>query len=165
MDIGKFIDKYVKSNGDKIKDALITEHVVATYVPYETKMAEARNIVENSAFLKEDGNRSFWVNTPMRYVLFIKDVVMLYTDLEWDTTNFMIQFNLLEQYGITERIIAKIGPDFEKFQTVMNMTLDDTMTNERSLLSYLENMGKAAGMVADKIVETLPNILEQIEIE
>lgn len=161
MDIGKFIDKYVKSSSEKVKDALVAEHIVATYIPYETKMAEAKNIIENSAFQKVDNKRRFWMNTPMRYVLFIKDVITCYTDLEWDMQNVLIQFNLLEQYGITEKIIATIGPDFEKFQTVLNMTLDDAMTNERTLLSYFENMETTIESVADQIVAAMPEILEE----
>lgn len=165
MDIGKFITNYTKSNSQQIRDEMIKKHVVATYVPYETKISESLHIVDTSCYKTVNDKKMFWIDSPMRYILFMKAIVMLYTDLEFDTTNAMIQFNLLEQYNIFEKIIECIGADYEKFQAVLNMTLDDRMANERSLLSYLENMGKAAGMVADKIVETLPNILEQIEIE
>lgn len=161
MDIGRFITDYVKTASTKVKEDMIKKHVVATYIPYETKVAEAKKIVETTSFTKVDNRRTFWMDTTTRYILFMKEVIVLYTDLEWDQINFLIQFNLLEQYGILDQIIANIGSDYEKFQTVLNMTLDDMMTNERSFLSYVENMGQAIGVVADQIVEALPNILTE----
>ena len=151
MDIGKFIDEYVNFKSEQARDALVAKHVVATFVPYETKIAEAKNIVENSCYVEVDGKKKFWLNTPIRYILFIKTIITLYTDLEFDTTNILLQINLLEQYQIIEPIIAKIGPDYQKFQTILNMTLDDTMANERSLISYLENLEESIGVVLDSL--------------
>ena len=125
MDIGKFITDYSKSASAKIKEDMIKKHVVATYIPYETKMAEAKHIIEGSSYKDIDGKRVFWMNAPMRYILFMKIVISYYTDLEWDQNNFLLQFNLLEQYEITDQIVAIIGRDYEKFQTILNMTLDD----------------------------------------
>ena len=160
MDIGKFIDEYVNFKSEQARDALVAKHVVATFVPYETKIAEAKNIVENSCYIDVNGSKKFWLNTPMRYILFIKAVIMLYTDLEFSDMNTLLQLNLLEQYQIVEPIIAKIGPDYEKFQTILNMTLDDAMANERSLISYLENMGESIGIVLDELSKIA---LEQAE--
>lgn len=140
MDIGKFITDYTKATSPQIKEGMIKKHVVATYIPYETKMAEARNIIENSAFKTINGKRTFWIDTPTRWVLFVKDIIELYTDLVWDQTNVLLQFNLLEQYGITEKIIEQIGSDYKSFEAVLNMTLDDTLQNERSIVSYFETI-------------------------
>ena len=140
MDIGKFIDEYVKASSQQKKDSLIKKHVVATYIPYETKMAESVNIVNASCYVTVDDKKRFVMNTPLRYSLFMKEVIMLYTDLEFDTTNFMIQFNLLLQYNILSKIIMVIGKDYEEFQSVMNMTIEDTLQNERSIVSYFETI-------------------------
>jgi hypothetical protein len=85
----------------------------------------------------------------------------LYTDLEFDQTNVLVQFNLLEQYGITEAIINAIGEDYDSFRTIVNMTLDDTMQNERSLISYLENLGQSFSVVMDEFVKKLTEAAEK----
>lgn len=161
MDIGKFIDDYVKAKSQQVKDALVRKHVVATYIPYETKMAEAKNIIKNSCYKKIDDKEYFYIDTPLRFVLLIKSVVTLYTDLEFDQTNILVQFNLLEQYGITEAIINAIGEDYDSFRTIVNMTLDDTMQNERSLVSYLENLGQSFSVAMDELVKKLTEAAEK----
>lgn len=151
MDIGKFIDEYVNFKSEQARDALVAKHVVATYIPYETKIAEAKNIVESSCYMDVNGKKKFWLNTPMRYILFIKAAIMLYTDLEFSDMNILLQLNLLEQYQIVEPITEKIGPDYLKFETILNMTLNDAMANERSLISYLENLEESIGVVLDSL--------------
>ena len=103
----------------------------------------------------------FYIDTPLRFVLLIKSVVTLYTDLEFDQTNVLVQFNLLEQYGITEAIINAIGEDYDSFRTIVNMTLDDTMQNERSLISYLENLGQSFSVAMDEFVKKLTEAAEK----
>ena len=155
MNIGKFIDEYTKTPSAQIKDGLITKHVVATYVPYETKMAEAKEIVKTTCYKKVDGKQVFWMDTPTRYVLLMKEVISLYTDLEWDQTNFLIQFNLMEQYGLIDKIVKAIGPDYSRFQTVLNMTIEDMITNERSLLSKIDSWLSSAKITFEELANTI----------
>ena len=155
MDIGKFITNYTKSNSQQIRDEMIKKHVVATYVPYETKIGESLHIIDTSCYKTVNDKKIFWIDSPMRYILFMKAVVMLYTDLEFDTTNAMIQFNLLEQYNIFEKIIECIGTDYEKFQAVLNMTLDDRMTNERSLAARFDSIGESIAMATEQVLTAL----------
>lgn len=160
MDIGKFIDQYTKAKSQQVKDGLLDKCVVATYIPYETKVAESKNIVENTCYKMVNGKRQFYVDTPTRYILFMKVVITYYTDLEFDPTNTLLQINLLEQYGIIDQIVNRIGADYDKFQTVLNMTLDDVMTNERSLVAYLENMGEAVSMTLDELMAQFTEVVE-----
>ena len=170
MDVGIFIDKYIKAKSQQAKDGLLDKCVVATYIPYETKVAESKNIIENTCYKMVNGKKVFYVDTPTRYILFIKTVILYYTDLKFDPTNTLLQINLLEQYGVIDQIVARIGPDYDKFQTVLNMALDDVMTNERSLVSYLENMGDSILLTLDELAnqvnqlqQTSENVAEQID--
>lgn len=163
MDIGKFIDKYIKANSQQIKDVMLDKCVVATYVPYETKVAESKNIIENTCYKMVNGKKVFYVDTPTRYILFIKVIITYYTDLEFDPINTLLQINLLEQYGLIDLIVNRIGPDYDKFQTVLNMTLDDVMTNERSLVSYLENMAESFSMTLGELADQISALQETKE--
>ena len=165
MNIGKFIDEYTKTPSTQIKDGLITKHVVATYVPYETKMAEAKEIVETTCYKKVDGKQVFWMDTPTRYVLLMKEVISLYTDLEWDQTNFLIQFNLMEQYGLIDKIVKAIGPDYPRFQTVLNMTIEDMLTNERSLLARLDSLKESVLVMLDEVGESMEKMQKELPNE
>jgi hypothetical protein len=163
MDIGIFIDDYRKAKIDKAKADLIKKHVKATYVPYETKVAESKNILN---FCCYDSDNNFRINSPLRYVLFIKVVIMLYTDLVWNAENFMIQFDLLEQYKIIEEILEEIGDDIQNFETVLAMTYDDIITNERSLLSRIESLASSAKVTFDELAKAvddkLPELMKQL---
>lgn len=152
MDIGIFIDEYKKAKIDKAKSDLIKKHVKATYVPYETKIAESKNILN---FCCYDKDGKFRIDSTLRYVLFIKVVVMLYTDLEWNAENFMIQFDLLEQYKIVEEILKEIGDDVQSFETVLAMVYDDIVTNERSVLSRIESLINSAKVTFDGLLNEL----------
>jgi hypothetical protein len=163
MDIGKFIDKYTKANSQQVKDGMLDKCVVATYVPYETKVAESKNIIENTCYKMVNGKKVFYVDTPTRYILFIKVIITYYTDLEFDPMNTLLQINLLEQYGLIDLIVSRIGPDYDKFQTVLNMTLDDVMTNERSLVSYLENMAESFSMTLGELADQISALQETKE--
>lgn len=163
MDIGKFIDKYTKANSQQVKDGMLDKCVVATYVPYETKVAESKNIIENTCYKMINGKKVFYVDTPTRYILFIKVIITYYTDLEFDPINTLLQINLLEQYGLIDLIVSRIGPDYDKFQTVLNMTLDDVMTNERSLVSYLENMAESFSMTLGEMADQINALQETKE--
>ena len=121
MDIGKFIEEYDRAQS---KDRLIKKHVLSDYISFEVKLSESKKIIEHSCYEDVDGRRVFRMNSPVRYMLFMMAVIRSYTDLEFDLTNTMIQFDLLDQRGIFEQLIQVIGGDVDKFQTVLNMTMD-----------------------------------------
>lgn len=171
MDIGIFIDDYVKvitdkarldkAKLDKAKADIVSKHVKATYVPYETKVAEAKNILN---FCCYDKDGKFRIDSTLRYVLFIKVVVTLYTDLEWNAENFMIQFDLMEQYKIIDEILKEIGDDVQSFETVLAMVYDDIVTNERSLLSRIESLINSAKVTFDGLLDELSNNKELTDL-
>ena len=161
MDIGKFLTTYTKATSAQAKEEMIKKHVVATYIPFETKMAESQHIIDTTCYRTVNDKKQFWIDSPMRYMLFMKLVVMLYTDLEFDDINTSIQLNLLEQYGIFDHMAQYIGPDYEKFQMILNMTLDDRITNERSLVARLDSLGEATALMMDEIGKKIAETQKQ----
>lgn len=150
MDIGKFIEEYDQAQS---KDRLIKKHVLSDYISFEVKLSESKKIIEYSCYEDVDGRRVFRLNSPVRYMLFMMAVIRSYTDLEFDLTNTMIQFDLLDQRGIFEQLIQIIGGDVDKFQTVLNMTMDDLMANERSMVAKIADLGEAINVIIEQAAQ------------
>ena len=167
MDIGKFIEEFDKAAAkDRATkkttetERLIRKHITSYYISYEVKISEAKKIIQHSSYETIDGREYFRINSPVRYLLFMMSVIRSYTDLEFDTTNTMIQFDLLEQRGILDLITQVIGDDYDKFQTVLSMTLDDLISNERSLISKLSDLGDVLSVLLDQMGAATPTIDE-----
>lgn len=135
MDIGKFVDEFVKQKDYASKQRYVNKHIITTYLSYAKKIEESEKIIEYSA---QNNNEQFYLNTPLRYMLFVMSVIKNYTDLTFDTTNAIDQFDLLEKHGIVKIVINSIEEDYERFNTVLNMLFDDYMINNRSTTSFLE---------------------------
>lgn len=167
MDIGKFIEEFdqaaAKDRAQKKASEtirLIKKHITNPYVSYEVKMSEASKIADLSMYTTVDDKQIFKMNSPLRYMLFMMAIVRCYTDLEWDKTNAVIQFDLAEARGIFELLINEIGEDYEKFQTVLSMVVDDKITNERSLVSFFETKTEALGMTLNTLLDQLAAMSE-----
>lgn len=155
MDIGKFIDEYSKAQNEQTMVRILKKHITNDYIDYATKIAEAVSIIDKTCYLEINGKKKFVLNTPMRYMLFMTRVIANYTDLEFDKENTELQFNLLEKYGIFDIMPDLIGEDYNRFQTVVNMTISDVMENERSFISWIDNMGDIVSIFLDEVVKQI----------
>ena len=136
IDAGKFIDEYLEAN-DKSK--YVKKHIITDYIDYETKVAQANDIVIKSVTEIDGDNVKFKMNTTTRYVLWCIAVYKLYTDITFDQINIMLQFNLLEKHEVMKVIYEFIGKDVERFKTTVEMCLNDYLTNNRSSIAFFEN--------------------------
>lgn len=146
MKVTDFIEQYNNST-DKAK---FTKKIIhRQYVPYSEKIAIAVHIVQMSSY-DEGGN--FRLNSPLRYLLWVQAVLQSYTTLELGQ-NFASAYDALDQAGAVEEIINAVGRDAESLQTIVSMTLDDLMTNERDLPAYLDGKLAAFAQVVNAISE------------
>lgn len=148
MDIGKFIDNFVEAKDPAAKDRLIKKHIVNNYLEYSKKIEESKKIIKFSLY-DTDGN--FRIDSTIHYMLFVLAVIRSYTDLEFDNSNTMLQFDLIEKHGVMEYLVNNIKEDYARFSTVLQMVYDDEITNTRSLPSYIEQKAEAIMTV----IETL----------
>lgn len=139
MDIGKFIDEFVKCKDDTSKSRLVKRHIVKDYISYATKIDEAKRIIRFSSFIKDEkGKEHFVLDSPTRYLLRTICIIRSYTDLEFDAVNSSEQFDLLDKHNVMGYVEEAIGDDCVKFDTILKMVYDDMMINERSLASFVE---------------------------
>lgn len=146
MRINDFINEY-NNKTDREKDAFLKKHIITDYVPYEKKIAECKNII-NSSMYTADGH--FNDDQTTRYMLFTLAVVKHYTDFEVNYDNVLEDFNMLERYGISEKL-SELIMDSHRFVTVLNMMVDDVVSRETNIVRYFEGKLDAFQMLLDAI--------------
>lgn len=131
------------------RNEFVAKYISNTYMPYALKMAEAKKIVDKSCNLEVNGKSVFNMSSPMRWVLFVVSVVNYYTSLEF-AGDVMEDFDLLNCAGAIEYIFGQLK-DVDEFQTVLNMTTDDYMNNDRDIVTFLEDKFAALGMLLESV--------------
>lgn len=167
-----FVVKYEKLTNDTDKTKFFkTELKVETYLSYADKLTVAENIVKNSSYAivkKDDGEliktNKIKINSPIRYVLFAMTVIDKYTNIAVNFKDVITDFDCLNKNSLLEIIFKKIGEkEIGEFNTVLDMVLDDFMTNEYEFKNYISDvMLKIDGMIT-KIIPTVDNFVNKIE--
>lgn len=154
MKVDEFVNGFNKALKSKSSvntvEKYIEKHITKKYLPYAMKMAEAHNIVKSSSYYADADTKRFRLNSPARYILFVVSVLTHYTDIEFGK-NVSEDYDALAECGALEGIITAIGEDYDVFQTVVNMTLDDEMSNERELASFFEHRIVAAQKMLENV--------------
>ena len=163
ISVSKFIEEY-KNSSDK--DACIERHIVTDYIPYEKKIAICNNIVNISSYktvvINDEEKKIFNVDSRSRYVLFTLEAIRNYTDIDIEFSNGkMIEgFNLLNKESLIDAILSAVSErDYSELSTVLNMTIDDLFTNERSITSYIDNKLNALSVLKNSSLNVIDKIL------
>ena len=159
--INQFIREY---NTVKDKAVYLSKHITKTYVPYEEKITRCRNIIDLSMYKTVNDKQIFWLDTPLRYNLFVQTVLTTYTDIDLtdgktEKTSVLDGFNALENAGIFTAITEAIGSDFNVFNTVFQMMVDDEMQHN-SFQNYIDTKLEALGLVTDTILSSFEEMKE-----
>lgn len=100
---------------------------VKDYERYEVICAICDQIIANSYFTM-DGQ--FKVDSCKKYLLYVSALLNTYTNIRFDESDMLGDFNLLQRYGLIDIIINYI-PEAQvaMFDSVLNMKSNDIMTN------------------------------------
>ena len=123
----------------KDKQAECKKRIIKNYIPFTKKIAECYRVVK-ATMEHTDGNQItiYRQNTPMRFLIFNMSLLDLYTDLEFND-NLIDEYDLLNEYGAIDVLIACIPEhEFKEFSTLLSMTVDDYMSNEREFAAYID---------------------------
>lgn len=164
MNVEKLIHDY--RIADKVRDGginFLKEHITKTYVPYMQKMSRCELLV-NSCWYRTDtetGVKRFAVNSPNLRVMFRMQLVRQYTDIElnYDGTKIVEDYDKLRQSGILISIFSLIPKsEFDQFESVLEMTQHDVMTNEYEIGAYIRNrLNDGLTIVGNLITPALVN--------
>ena len=124
---------------------------VKDYERYEVVCVICDQIIANSYFTA-DGQ--FKVDSCKKYLMYVSALLNTYTNIKFDESDALGDFNLLQQYGLVDVIINYI-PEAQvaMFDSVLNMKSNDLMTN------YYE----PHAFVREQVVKFAPLIHKWIE--
>lgn len=148
--------------------AFLNKHVTRTYVPYVEKIAICTNIVECTTHKTVDDRKIVFVNTPMRYILFIMNLIKTYTDIDinFNDGHYLEDYDALQKEGVIQALIGgESAPiplsEYEEFSTILNMILDDFRDNEYSLTAMLYNFKESLHISEDVINSVVEELSKQ----
>jgi len=109
-------------------------------VPFTTKLTECENVVKSTMnVLNEDGTTTFRQNTPVRFLLFHMTMIKWYTDVEIE--DIVKDYDTLDESGAFDTLVSKLPMhEFKEFSTILSMAVDDYISNNRTVLSAIDNM-------------------------
>ena len=153
MKIDEFIRKY---NSAKDKDKYLKESIKKTYIPYHEKVADCQRII--NATMESDG--LFKINTPAQFMIFTVNIISKYTNIEYD--DVLTTFEKLDELNLINAIISNIPErEYTTYNTLLSMTQDDYMENNRNLISFIETKVKALGLSMDAMLDAIQKYIPQ----
>lgn len=164
MQFEKFIEEYKKDN------SFISKHIVRKYIPFQEKIDSAKKIIQLSFYKKIeiDGTKKtvFNMNTPYQYYFMILEIINKYTDIEIvDDKQILNSFNTLEEMHITPKLIEAIGDDYNSFNTVLKMCIDDAIFNETNLTTYLDTKFEAISLALNTYQSAFNEVMNDNIVE
>lgn len=172
FNIKNFVEGYEKQLNDVDKTKFLKTNLkTENYLPYSDKLIVAENIVKSSscAIVKNEKGElqktnRIKINSPMRYVLFVMTIINKYTNLEVNFNDVMPEFDYLNRNNLFEIIFNKIGDkEVAEFNTVVEMVLDDFMTNEYEFKNFVSEMLLKVNDIVQHISPLVDNIANKIE--
>ena len=107
--VKEFVDGYKKQTDDVTnkKEKYIKKFVGNNYVNYATKLSVADQIVQLSSTNQVDGqvNGQIKINSSLRYLLYVFNLIDLYTNITVDFSNILEEYDLLEEQGLVDELI------------------------------------------------------------
>ena len=164
-----FVEQYTKVATDSLKKRYIEEKLkVVPYVPYLTKVTLAEKIVKQSSYEKDENGEiikpeRIRVNSALRYVLYVTTIVKIYTNIELNNAEMATEFDMLNKAGLIE-VIFKAIPEKEivEFKTVLDLQLQDFMTNEYDVHAFISNQITRVTDVTKVFLEPVLPMLEEL---
>lgn len=170
MKIKEFVEKYNGFNNDTLKDKFVKEIVKDEYIPYTKKVTVCESIVKNTTKrVVSDGKKDkeiFYLDSANRYLLFQMKLIQFYTDLEFsEGVDAIKEFELLDQYGLNDLIIAEIPErEYTNFKVILDMKTDDASVNENNFIQYIDTKLDAIRFVFDEVGDSILNIINSPEL-
>jgi hypothetical protein len=142
MTITEFCDGYNKMVSDKLKSTYVKDNLkVKQYVPFEDKVNLVDRITQITMHeYNKDGTPTgnIRVDSISRYMLFTLNLIDKYTNLKVDFNNSFAEYDQLASNGLLKEIVGAIPEnEVSDFQTLLNMKVDDTITNELSTHAFI----------------------------
>ena len=158
--IDRLIENYLKRTSTKMKEEYLKAEIkVRPYVGYGTKVFLANTII-NTTCLK-DGR--VHIDSCKKYLLYVFSLIDTYTNIEVDSKNWLLQYDRLDSLNLIEPILALI-PEKEvvTFKTILDMKLDDLMTNRYGVHAYVDEQMERFNAIAPEIGKAFSPLIDKL---
>lgn len=173
MTVKDFVERWTNivdgEKGEKLRNDFLTKEVKKTnYVEYATKLAIAKSIVQITTEEKDVNGQltgRYRIDSPGRNLLFILNLIDLYTNIDINFKNVSSDYDLLAQNELIG-VLINVIPEYEReeFGALLDMTLDDRLQNEMSFVSFLrDEIDKAKIFLIDILTPILNDIEENFK--
>ena len=161
--ISEFINGY-KLAKDKAK--YVEPHITTKYVPFATKLASVKKIVDFSMYKEINGKKVFWTDSLLQYELITQTIIGLYTDIDLSDGSkedgaWLNGFDKLEETQAMGEIAKAIGADYQGFSTMLKMRVEDEVFNN-SLVNWLDTKVDAMGLTLDTIEGAFKELADKV---
>lgn len=139
----------------KDKKAECDKRITKKYIPFITKITNCERVVKATTVLKknQDDIGVYHQNTPARYLIFNMTLLQLYTDIEINDDTLYDNYDKLNEIGALDVLLSCIPEhEFKEFSTLLSMTMDDFLANERDLTAYLDRKMEDLAKLAEQEV-------------
>lgn len=160
MKVKEFINKCETS---KDLDKTMEEVVTVTYLPYAEKINLCEKILNTTCYTNTEP-KLFKINSPARKMLLMLSFVDKYTDIEIDWNNVLQDFDDLSRSHYIGMLLSKIDEaEIQQCYSILEMMLDDLITNERDLVSYIDTKIEAARLAFETISSAItPEMVNEL---
>lgn len=159
--IDKLIENYLKRTSTKMKEEYLKTAIKITpYIGYGTKVFLANTII-NTTCLKDS---RVHIDSCKKYLLYVFSLIDTYTNIEVDSKNWLFQYDRLDSLNLIEPIL-KLIPEKEvvTFKTILDMKLDDLMTNRYGVHAYIDEQMDRFNNIASEIGKAFSPLIEKLE--
>lgn len=166
------VDDYKKIKTEALKKSYLEKTIsINPYISYGVKHFLADKIIKNTSFVDDNDNekvKKFKINTPKRYVLSVYTIITCYTNIQMSEDNVISDFDLLNQYGLIDKIFSLIPEtEIEEFKSIIDMAASDFITNYYEPKAFIERqLNELATLVetSQPIIDGLLSILQANEV-
>ena len=136
MTVSDFIKIY-DEDMSKNKIAAKSSLTIKPYISYSEKV-NTMNALVTTVNMNED---IVQVNSPVEYVLYVKTIINMYTNINVSTDNGFDDFDALNSRGLIEFIFNLIPEkEIKEFDRVLEMCRNDLMMNNYEIHSFINNL-------------------------
>ena len=169
MTIKEFAEKYNAMATDRLKEDYLNDNLhIKTYLPFLTKMTLADKLAKITTLDKDTGNVN--VKSDVNYLLFCRMIVEQYTDLQVETEGFYEEYDLLNEFGLLDKIMQKIPEkEIAEFKMICDMKKSDLLQNKYEnhafIADQVDRFGTLIGVTLKPVLDKLTTELENMDDE
>ena len=165
--IKEFVEKYNAIATDRLKEDYLNNNLhIKTYLPFLTKVTLADKLAKVTTLDNDTGNVN--VKSDVNYLLFCRMIVEQYTDLQVETEGFYEEYDLLNEFGLLDKIMQKIPEkEIAEFKMICDMKKDDIIFNQSTPKAFInqqiERITTIASVTLKPILEKLVDEFENLD--